>query len=135
MKEWAESLAGDQLVGVRADQADLHIEGKFWLALVLGPAFPAPAHMALATDVYEEGWLIVPIKWYALEDKDRRGYKLLNQKRYIVVNAMIRLGGLHFEGSQGGPQGRKLGSQDADGGLSFLGLDAQNLILAACEED
>ena len=39
------------------------LEGCFWLALVTGAAFPAPAHMALATDVYNEGWLIVPVKW------------------------------------------------------------------------
>ena len=52
-----------------------------------------------------------------------------------MVNAMIRLGGLRFEGSQGGPQGRTLRNQATKGGLSFLGLDAQNLILAACEDD
>ena len=91
--------------GVRVDRADLHIEGIFWLALTMGPAFPAPSDMALATDVLEEGWLIVPVKWYKLEDKDRRGYKLLPEVRHIVVNAMIRLGGLHFEGSQGGRKG------------------------------
>ena len=81
--------------------------------------------MALATDVYEEGWLIVPIKWYALEDKDRRGYKLLNQKRYIVVNAMIRLGGLRFE--------RELPGRAGGAGLSFLGLNAHNLLADACD--
>ena len=52
-----------------------------------------------------------------------------------MVNAMIRLGGLRFEGSQGGPRGRTLRNQATKGGLSFLGLDAQNLILAACEDD
>ena len=61
------TLADGHLVAVRADQADLHIEGKFWLALVMGPTFAAPADMAVATDVYEEGWLIVPIRWFQLE--------------------------------------------------------------------
>lgn len=135
LQEWADSLAKGQLVAVRVDRAELHLEGKFFLALVTGPAFPAPADMALATDVYEEGWLIVPIKWYELEDKGRRGYKLLPLEHHIVVNAMIRLGGLHFEGSQGGLQGRTLRNQGTNGGLSFLGLDAHNLILAACDED
>ena len=64
------------------------------------------------------------------QDKERRGYKLLPELRYIVVNAMIRLGGLHFEGSQGGPQGRTFRSGK---GLKFLGLDAKNLLIAACD--
>lgn len=132
LQEWGDSLDKGQLVGLRVDRADLHIEGIFWLALTMGPAFPAPSDMALATDVFEEGWLIVPVKWYKLEDKDRRGYKLLPEVRHIVVNAMIRLGGLHFEGSQGGPQGRTFRRGD---GLSFLGLDAKNLLIAACDGD
>jgi len=45
------------------------------------------------------------------------------------------MGGLRFEGSQGGPQGRTLRNQATNGGLSFLGRDAQNLILAACDDD
>ena len=71
------------------------------------------------------------VKWYELDDKERRGYKLMPEVRHIVVNAMIRLGGLHFEGSQGGPQARSFRSKGK--GLSFLGLDAKNLILAACD--
>ena len=38
--------------------------------------------MALATDVFEEGWLSCR-SWYKLEDKDRRGYKLLPEVRHI----------------------------------------------------
>ena len=73
----------------------------------------------------------MPVKWYKLEDKARRGYKLQGETRYIVVNAMIRLAGLHFEGTQGGPAERVPRS---GAGLSFLGLDAQNLILACDDE-
>ena len=29
-------------------------EGKFYLALVTGPVFPAPSDMALSMDVYED---------------------------------------------------------------------------------
>ena len=62
LQVWGNSLAKGLLAGVRVDQADRHLEGgfPFWLALVMGPAFPAPADMAMATDVFEEGWLIVP---------------------------------------------------------------------------
>ena len=78
----------------------------------------------------------MPAQWYKLEDSARRGYKLEDGAvRYLVVNAMIRLAGLRFEGSQGGPQGRILRNQATNGGLSFLGRDAQNLILAACEDN
>ena len=63
LQVWGDSLAKGQLVAVRVDDADRHLEGgfPFWLALVMGAAFPAPADMAMATDVFEEGWLIVPV--------------------------------------------------------------------------
>ena len=75
------------------------------------------------------------IKWYTLDDKEWRGYKLLPQEHHIVVNAMIRLGGLHFEGSQGGPQGRSFRGRERGDGLSFLGLDTKHLLVAACDGD
>lgn len=61
LQEWGDSLDKGQLVAVRVDQADRQLEGGFWLALTMGPAFPAPSHMALATDIFEKGWLIVPV--------------------------------------------------------------------------
>ena len=83
--------------------------------------------------------MIVPIRWYTLECMERRGYKLVSEVRHIMVNAMVFLDGLQFEGGQGGPQGRNLraapprrdGSARPDTGLSFLGLDTQNYILDA----
>lgn len=64
-------------MAVRADAADLHLKGRFWLALVLraGPRLPrSRAHGTVAIDEFEEGWLIVPVHWYKLEDRGRRGY-------------------------------------------------------------
>ena len=140
LEEFGKLLNKGMLVAVRADQADLHLEGNFWLARVEGEqAFPAPADIAVATDVFEEGYLIVPIRWYTLECTKRRGYKLVSEVRHIMVNAMVFLDGLQFEGGQGGPQGRNLcaapprrdGSARPDTGLSFLGLETQNYILDA----
>ena len=140
LEEFGKLLKKGMLVAMRADEEDLWMEGKFWLALVEGEAFPAPADMAVATDVFEEGYLIVPIRWYELVDKERCGYKLHTEVRHVVVNAMIFLDGLQFEGGQGGPQGRNLraaprrldGSARPDTGLSFLGLETQNYILDSC---
>jgi len=137
LEEFGKLLKKGMLVAMRADEQDLWMEGKFWLALVEGEAFPAPADMAVATDVFEEGYLIVPIRWYELVDTERRGYKLHTEVHHIVVNAMVFLDGLQFEGGQGGPQGRNLraaprrldGSSRPDTGLSFLGLETTNYIL------
>ena len=71
-----------------------------------------------------------------------RGYRLLPEKKYLVVNAMVRLKGLAFNRTQGGPQQRALRTsatgpaaaarKQGVGGLSFLSEDMHNTILAAC---
>jgi hypothetical protein len=58
--------------------------------------------------VFEEGWLIVQVQYYKLEQVSERGYRLILEKRYLVVNTMIRLKGLVFSRTQGGPQQREL---------------------------
>ena len=72
-----------------------------------------------------------------------RGYRLLPEKRFIVVNAMVRLKGLAFNRTQGGPQQRTLRTtatgpaaaarKEGVGGLSFLSEDMHNTILGTCE--
>ena len=56
-------------------------------------------------------------QWYKLENRELRGYKLLAQKKLLLVNAIIRIKGLKFTSSRGGPQQRELRS----GGMNFLG--------------
>ena len=127
-QERAEAVAAE----LRGLRAEMHLEGKFWLVHIEGEAFPAPQDMALATDVFEEGYLVVATKWYELADKERRGYKLMPTVRHIMVNAMVFVTGLHFEGSQGGPQGRIFRQQPGrETGLSYLSQDMQNYILDA----
>ena len=111
-------------MAMRADEQDLWMEGKFWLALVEGEAFPAPADMAVATDVFEEGYLIVPIRWYELVDTERRGYKLHTEVRHVVVNAMVFLDGLQFEGGTGGGGSGGSGGHDGQRGQSLYGCRA-----------
>ena len=122
LEEFGALLKAGMLGAVRADQADLALEGEFWLVEIQGEAFPAPASMALATDVFEEGYLIVKVKWYELVDKERRDYRLLPTARHIVVNAMIFLPGLEFGGS---PRLRQAT------GLSVLSQETQNYIMDA----
>ena len=82
----------------------------------------------------------MPIRWHELVDAERRGYKLTSEVRHVMVNAMVFLDGLQFEGGQSGPHGRNLraaprrldGSARPDTGLSFLGLETQNYILDSC---
>jgi hypothetical protein len=65
-----------------------------------------------ATDRIEEGWLIVKAKWLKLEKADCEGglraYSLLDAEVLLVVNHMVRLGGLRFADGKGGPAGREL---------------------------
>ena len=67
LEQWGDALDAGMLVAVRADRAEHYIEGVYWLALLLGPAFAAPSHLVHATSVFEEGWLIVEAQWYKLE--------------------------------------------------------------------
>jgi hypothetical protein len=72
-----------------------------------------------------------------------RGYRLLPDKRYLVVNSLVRLKGLKFSRTQGGPQERELrdsatgpaatARKQGVGGLSFFSEDMHNTVLGACE--
>lgn len=64
-------------------------------------------------------------QWFKLENPRQRGYKLQPEKVLILVNAMVRLAGLKFASSRGGPQQRELRS----GGMEFMGDDEHFLIL------
>ena len=84
---------------------------------------------------------MVPGRWYVLRQRSERGYELLPETVWIVINHMIRLKGLAFSSSQSGPQERQL-RQSATGpaaalrakgsGLSFLSEDMHNVLLDAC---
>jgi hypothetical protein len=120
------------------------MEGVYWLARVLGSAFAAPARLVHASSVFAEGWLIVQVQYYKLEQVSERGYRLILEKRYLVVNTMIRLKGLVFSRTQGGPQQRELRTtatgpaaaarKEGVGGLSFFSEDMHNTCLSACAE-
>ena len=43
-------------------------------------------------------------QYYKLEQTSERGYKLLLEKNYFVLNALIRLTRIEFSRTQGGPQ-------------------------------
>jgi uncharacterized membrane protein YgcG len=80
------------------------MEGVYWLAVLLDAAFPATAKMTHASDVFEEGWLLVQAKWYKYEPdakhpKGWRGYSLLPEERLLVVASMLRLKDINFESS------------------------------------
>lgn len=55
LEEWGDVLADGMLAAVRADEADHHMEGVYWLVRVLGPAFAAPSRLVHASAVFEEG--------------------------------------------------------------------------------
>ena len=55
LQEWADNLKANMLVAFKAAADERHLEGDYWLANILGPAFPAPADMVYAGTEYKEG--------------------------------------------------------------------------------
>lgn len=131
LEEFAEKLEGSMVVAVNAADDERHIEGDYWLALLLGGAFVCPENLVYATDVFEAGWLVVRVRWYRLKQVSQRGYILQPQERIVPVSAIVRLLGLAFSNSYAA--GRQTRSATAVGSsLHFLDEDSHNLIEAAC---
>ena len=105
-----------------------------WLALLLGGAFECPEQLVHATDVFEAGWLVVPVQWYALEQVSQRGYVLLREERIVPVNAIVRLLGLSFSNSYSA--GRQTRSATAAvSSLHFFDENSHNLVETACRHE
>jgi len=100
--EWAALLKPGWVVGVRVASDQVHLEGKAWLLLVDSEAFEAPEGMVHSSDSIEDGWLVVRGRWYECMQRSPRGYKLLKESRLILVNTMIRLPGICFNGGAPG---------------------------------
>ena len=84
--------------------------------------------------------LVVPAQRYILRQRSERGYELLPDAVWLVVDGLIRLQSLAFSASQSGPQERALrqtatgpaaASRAKGSGLSFLSEDTHNAILEA----
>ena len=72
----------------------------------MGSAVQATEQQAHATDLFEEGWWIVEVMWYEyLQGSMPRSYKLKrDSRRWLVVNALVRVDGLSFVSSGEGGQ-------------------------------
>ena len=122
------------LVAVNASDDERHIEGDYWLALLLGGAFECLENLVHATDIFEAGWLVVRVKWYSLKQVSQRGYMLKPEERIVPVNAIVRLLGLKFSNSYSA--GRETRSATTAGSsLHFFDEDSYNLVEAACRHE
>lgn len=61
LQEWADSLKAGQIVALQVATDQRHLESDYWLAKLLGPAFPAAADMVHAGTEFREGWLICEV--------------------------------------------------------------------------
>ena len=95
-----------------------------WLLLIDSEAFEVPMELVHSTAEFEAGWLVVYGRWFALEQRSPRGYKLRPARRLIVVNTMIRLVNIIFAGGAVGKPPRETRS-----GLHILDEDMYNLLL------
>ena len=95
-------LKPSMVVGVRAGAAERHLEGSVWLLLVTSEAFAVPENLVHATAEYEVGYLVVRGRWFALEQRSPRGYnvayKLRKEERIVIINHMIRVPWVLFNG-------------------------------------
>jgi len=82
------------------------VEGIYWLAVLKGKQFKATTDTLSATDLIEEGYLVVKAQWLKLENQDCEGglrsYTLLDAEVLLVVNHMVRISGLQFSPGKGG---------------------------------
>jgi len=124
LEEWASLLKPGMMVGVRATGAEQHLEGPVWLLLIESEAFPMPEDLVHASVEYEAGWLVVHGRWFELEQRSPRGYKLNPRQVLVVVNSMIRLPNVVFAGGAVGKAPRATRS-----GLFVIEEDMYNLLL------
>ena len=108
---------------MRVAKDELHIEGAVWLLLVDSEAFEMPADMVHSSDTIEAGWIVVRGRWYEKVQDSPRGYRLQKESRLILVNTMIRLPGIHFNGGAPGKAPR-----ESKSGLQILHEDTYNLL-------
>ena len=123
LEEWAALLQPGWVVGVRVAKDELHIEGAVWLLLVDSEAFEMPEDMVHSSDTIEAGWIVVRGRWYEKVQDSPRGYRLQKESRMILVNTMIRLPGIHFNGGAPGKAPR-----ESKSGLQILHEDTYNLL-------
>ena len=123
LEEWAALLQPGWVVGVRVAKDELHIEDAVWLLLVDSEAFEMPEDMVHSSDPIEAGWIVVRGRWYEKVQDSPRGYRLQKESRMILVNTMIRLPGIHFNGGAPGKAPR-----ESKSGLQILHEDTYNLL-------
>jgi hypothetical protein len=90
LEEWASTIDGRQLLAVRHGEL-----ASFWLARAMGRPFKATEDMVHSTDEFEEGWLLVQIKWFDKHPGDDH-YRLLPAEHLLIVNTTVRIGGLDW---------------------------------------
>ena len=73
------------------DKGEWPLEGNYYLALLQSRAYPVPESQVQAIDRFEKGWLVVDAQWLQIVGDSPRSYKLLPEKRTLVVSEMIRL--------------------------------------------
>lgn len=118
LEEFSEELAQDQIRAVRVDEMEYAIEGAWWLCLVCGRSIQTSEQQAHSTDLFEAGWWIIEIEWYEHEHDERKYRLKQGSKRWLAVNAIIRVGGLEFEG----------GTRLAHSGVRVLSKPSHELI-------
>lgn len=140
LEVWAASLKANQLVAVRAHESERSWEGAYWLAVVKGKAFQATEDTLHATDHIEKGFLVVKAQWLILKERNgeggRRSYTMLDEEVLVVVNTMVRLGGLKFDHAKGGPAERTLRTPPVKGvreKLYYISMETHHSLLACTE--
>ena len=113
---------------VAADSSEQHIEGGYWLVWIKCKPYKATRREACATDVIEEGWWTVKIQWFEFQPElgeSPRHYALKPGERLLAVNALVRIGQIHFQSSGAG------GQRESRSGIKVLGFETHKNIQAS----
>lgn len=99
LQDWADLIHEEKLIATRVDhdaEASASADDAYWLAKPTDVAFAVPEDMINSGDQFEEGWLVVPIKWYNIIPGTERTYALLDKPHLLLVSTTVRLSGLKF---------------------------------------
>ena len=76
LEAFADSLEAAHLVSVCVDESEVELEGPYWLALLSASAFVLDEDTWHSGQLYRKGWIVVPGRWYKLQQRSERGYEL-----------------------------------------------------------
>ena len=85
LQAWAATLKKDQVVAVRADRAEVHLEGVYWLVQLLCKPYTLKKETVHTTDTFDKGTLVVKIHYYELKQANCEGGRRAYAEHHLLL--------------------------------------------------